>query len=93
MPGRGDRRVLQSTTRKKTLKPRRVRGGFAFSAPRFEGHVQATAVATDAAGNRSKALAEDSGSASGKLGLSGLAAAAIQDRRRPGHPSVGASGA
>jgi len=52
---RGDFRVCKVTTRKKTLKPRRIRGGFAFTAKLSKATYKLSAVATDAAGNRSRA--------------------------------------
>ena len=51
---RGDFRVCKVTTRRKTLKPRRIRGGFAFTAKLSKATYKLTAVATDAAGNRSR---------------------------------------
>ncbi len=53
---RGETRICRTTTRKTTLKPKRISGGFTFSAKLFKARYKLTAVATDAAGNRSKAL-------------------------------------
>jgi len=52
---RGEFRVCRTTTRKKTLRPRRIPGGFAFTAKLSKAKYRLTAVATDAAGNRSRA--------------------------------------
>ncbi len=54
--GRGDARVCRTRTRKKTLRPRRVSGGFVLRAKLARATYKLTAVATDAAGNRSRTL-------------------------------------
>ena len=53
---RGTSRVCTTTTRKKTLRPKRIKGGFTFSATLAKATYKLTAVATDTSGNRSKAL-------------------------------------
>ena len=53
---RDGRRVCRTTTRRKTLRPKRISGGFAFSAVLARATYRLTAVATDTAGNRSRTL-------------------------------------
>ena len=53
---RDGRRVCRTTTRRKTLRPRRISGGFVFSAVLARATYKLTAVATDTAGNRSRTL-------------------------------------
>lgn len=53
---RGEFRVCRTTTRKKTLRPKRIKGGFSFSARLAKATYRLNAVATDAAGNRSKTI-------------------------------------
>ena len=53
---RGESRVCSTTTRKKLLKPKRIRGGFSFTVTLSKATYRLNAVATDAAGNRSKTL-------------------------------------
>jgi hypothetical protein len=53
---RGTSRFCTTTTRKKTLRPKRITGGFTFGATLAKATYKLTAVATDVSGNRSKAL-------------------------------------
>lgn len=54
----GSFRYCRTNTRKKTLKPKRVSGGFTFTATLAKATYKLTAVATDAAGNRSTKLSK-----------------------------------
>jgi hypothetical protein len=51
-------RRVGTRTRTRTLKPRRISGGFAITATLSKATYRLTAVATDAAGNRSRALSK-----------------------------------
>ena len=55
---RGESRVCSTKTRKKVLKPRRISGGFAITVTLSKATYRLNAVATDAAGNRSRALSK-----------------------------------
>ena len=76
MPARGEDRVCRTRTLRKRLKPRRISGGFAFSATLARASYKLTAVATDAAGNRSRTLTKTF-----RVGLT-------SDRRPPRAPGL-----